>query len=151
MNKRAGKSRPAQFRVACDCTDKESDEVEIVSAFDAAVAVQGGELKQDLVFTPSTVGKFEYEFQAAAADSITVTEKAGAATAGVPAGFEAIEPNSYVVALAESKGAGLTLSKIDYIFDPAAAGLAGKDITKAQVGKLCPETGAFDQPDARRA
>jgi hypothetical protein len=89
------------------------------------------------------VGKFEFEFQSSAADEITVTENAGAATAGAPAGFEAIEPNSYTVALSVSKGAGLTLSKIDYIFDAASAGLAGKDVTKAQVGKLCAETGAF--------
>jgi hypothetical protein len=120
-----------------------ADEVEIESAFDAAVPVQGGDLKQDLVFTPSTVGKFEFEFQSAAADEITVTENAGAAAAAPPAGFEAIEPNSYTVALGVSKGAGLTLSKIDYIFDAAAAGLAGKDVTQAQVGKLCAETGSF--------
>jgi hypothetical protein len=107
------------------------------------VPVQGGDLKQDLVFTPSTVGKFEFEFQSAAADEITVTENAGAAAAAPPAGFEAIEPNSYTVALGVSKGAGLTLSKIDYIFDAAAAGLAGKDVKQAQVGKLCAETGSF--------
>ena len=37
----------------------------------------------------------------------------------------------------------MTLSKIDYIFDVASAGLVGKDITQAQVGKLCAETGSF--------
>lgn len=47
------------------------------------------------------------------------------------------------MALAKSKGVGLTLSKIDYVFDAASAGLAGKDVTKAQVGKLCAETGSF--------
>lgn len=107
-----------------------------------------------------TVGSFEFEFQAAAADEVTVSENA--APAPPPAGFEAIEPNSYKVTLAQSKGVGLTLSKIDYIFDPASiftpvpvsfaipllisgigAGLEGKDITKAQVGKLCAETGDF--------
>jgi hypothetical protein len=122
-------------------TNKRIDEVEIESAFDTAVPVQGGELKQDLVFTPSTVGKFEFEFQSAAADEVTVTENAGAAAAAPPTGFEAIEPNSYTVALSVSKGAGLTLSKIDYIFD--AALVAGKDVTQAQVGKLCAETGSF--------
>ena len=95
-----------------------ANEVEIESAFDVAVPVQGGELKQDLVFTPSTVGKFEYEFQAAAADEVTVKENT--APGAPPTGFEAIEPNSYIVSLAQSKGAGLTLSKIDYIFDPAS-------------------------------
>ncbi|KAH7134940.1 hypothetical protein B0J11DRAFT_595768 [Dendryphion nanum] len=118
-----------------------ANEVELPGAFDVAVAVAGGELKQDIVYTPSTVGSFEYEFQAATADSITVSENT--APAPPPAGFEAIEPNSYIVALAESKGAGLTLSKIDYIFDVASAGLVGKDITKAQVGRLCAEAGAF--------
>lgn len=97
-----------------------ANEVEIESAFDVAVPVEGGDLKQDLVFTPSTVGKFEFEFQSAAADEVTVTENVGAAAAAPPAGFEAIEPNSYTVALAVSKGAGLTLSKIDYIFDAAS-------------------------------
>lgn len=96
------------------------NEVEIESAFDVAVPVEGGDLKQDLVFTPSTVGKFEFEFQSAAADEVTVTENVGAAAAAPPAGFEAIEPNSYTVALAVSKGEGLTLSKIDYIFDAAS-------------------------------
>ncbi|KAL5113460.1 hypothetical protein ACEQ8H_008652 [Pleosporales sp. CAS-2024a] len=123
--------------------ESKENEVEIESAFDAAVAVQGGELKQDLVFTPSTVGKFEFEFQSAAADEVTVTENAGAAAAAPPTGFEALEPNSYKVALSVSKGAGLTLSKIDYIFDTTAAGLAGKDIRQAQVGKRCAESGAF--------
>lgn len=72
-----------------------------------------------------------------------MTENVGGAAAAPPAGFEAIEPNSYTVALAVSKGAGLTLSKIDYIFDAAAAGLVGKDATKAQVGRLCTETNSF--------
>ncbi len=40
--------------------------------------------------------------------------------AAAPAGFEAIEPSSFKVGLGVSKGAGLTLSKIDYIFDPAS-------------------------------
>jgi hypothetical protein len=60
-----------------------------------------------------------------------------------PAGFEFLETSSYTVALGVSKGEGLTLSKIDYIFDTAAAGLEGKDITTSKVGRLCPETGSF--------
>ncbi|KAF2035768.1 hypothetical protein EK21DRAFT_84177 [Setomelanomma holmii] len=61
------------------------------SAFDAAVAVQGGELKQDFVFTPSTVGKFE--------SPISSTQR--------------------------------------------VLGCLARTFTKAQIGKLCPETGAF--------
>jgi hypothetical protein len=94
-------------------------EKEIESEFAAAVALEGGDIKQDIVFTPSTVGAFEFEFQNDVADECTVTENVGAAAAAPPAGFEAIEPNSYTVALAVSKGEGLTLSKIDYIFDAA--------------------------------
>lgn len=105
------------------------NEVEIESAFAAAVPLEGGDLKQDIVFTPSTVGKFEYEFQNAAADECTVTENVGAAAAAPPAGFEAIEPNSYSVALAVSKGAGLTLSKIDYIFDAASTYFSSNALT----------------------
>ena len=72
------------------------------------------------------MGKFEYEFQATAADEIKVTENK---TPGAPpAGFEAIEPNSYVVSLAKSKGAGLTLSKIDYIFDATGTFLSQKGV-----------------------
>jgi hypothetical protein len=122
-------------------TNGYTDELEIEGAFDTAIPVQGGELKQDIAFTPSTAGKFEYEFQSAAADEVTVTENAGAAAAAPPTGFEAIEPNSFTVALSVSKGAGLTLSKIDYIFD--AALLAGKDVTQSKVGKLCADTGSF--------
>ena len=139
--------------------EEAANEVNINGAFDVAVPVQGGELKQDILFTRSTVGNFEFEFQGAAADEVTVSENA--APAPPPAGFEALEANSFVVSLAQSKGVGLTLSKIDYIFDTAStlmdvlilarkiltlrigAGLAGKDITKAQVGRLCAETGAF--------
>lgn len=58
-------------------------------------------------------------------------------------GFEAIEPNSYIVSLAQRRCAGLTLSKIDYIFDAAAIELMGKDVKAAQVGRLCAETGEF--------
>jgi hypothetical protein len=63
------------------------------------------------------------------------------------------------VSLAQSQGAGLTLSKIDYIFDgasrytsknqkyhlltPSDPALAAMDLTQSQIGKLCAETNAF--------
>ncbi|KAF2272412.1 uncharacterized protein EI97DRAFT_461930 [Westerdykella ornata] len=123
--------------------EEEAKENELVlnGKFDVPVAVQGGELKQDILFTSTAVGAFEYEYQAANADEVTVSENKS--PAAPPAGFEAIEPSSFKITLAQSKGAGLTLSKIDYIFDPASAGLQGKDITKSQVGKLCENTGQF--------
>lgn len=67
--------------------------------------------------TSQTTGSFEYEYQAAAADSITVSENKTPGTA--PTGFEFLEPSTFKVALAQSKGEGLTLSKIDFIFDAA--------------------------------
>lgn len=131
------------------------------AAFGAATAVEGGDIKQDLVFTPSvstvkvprsrthelilslqTVGKFEFEFQNDVADEVTVTENT-TPNGVAPEGFEFLETSSFTVALAVSKGEGLTLSKIDYIFDTAAAGLEGKDITTSKVGRLCAETGSF--------
>lgn len=87
------------------------------------------------------VGSFEFEFSNTAADTVTVTENK--TPAAPPAGFELLETSSFKVALATSKGAGLTLSKIDYIFDTASPGVQGKDITKARVGKLCTDTNSF--------
>ena len=63
--------------------------------------------------------------------------------AAPPAGFAAIEPASFQVSLAASAGAGLTLSKIDYVFDITNPAVLAADITKAQVGRLCAETGTF--------
>ncbi|KAF2690721.1 hypothetical protein K458DRAFT_426172 [Lentithecium fluviatile CBS 122367] len=120
----------------------EGNEVELAGVFDTPTAVEGGDIKQDIKFTPSTVGAFEFEFQNDVADEVTVTENA-TPNGVAPEGFEFLEPASYTVALGVSKGEGLTLSKIDYIFDTTAAGLAGKDITTSKVGRLCPETGSF--------
>ncbi|CAI6255452.1 unnamed protein product [Periconia digitata] len=120
---------------------EKENEVDLTGEFGKAVAVEGGDIKQDILFTKSTVGAFEFEFQSAAADSVTVTEKEPGGAA--PAGFEFLESKTYAVALAVSKGEGLTLSKIDYIFDVASAGLAGKDITQSKVGRLCQSAGAF--------
>ena len=75
------------------------------------------------------------------ADTLTVTENK--TPAAPPAGFVAIEPSSFKVALSQSKGAGLTLSKIDYVFDAASIVTAGVDLTQAKVGKLCTDVGAF--------
>jgi hypothetical protein len=65
-----------------------------------------------------TVGAFEFEFQSATADTVTVTENK--TPAAPPTGFELLETSSYQVALATSKGVGLTLSKIDFVFDAAS-------------------------------
>ncbi len=84
------------------------------------------------------IGAFEFEFQNDVGDELTgrlfschglswippfliclkVTENK--TPAAPPAGFVAIEPSSFKVALGVSKGKGLTLAKIDYIFDAAS-------------------------------
>ncbi|KAG4419492.1 hypothetical protein IFR04_007366 [Cadophora malorum] len=121
--------------------EKLAGEKELVGAFGTAVALEGGDIKQDTLFTKSAIGAFEFEFQSQAADELTVTENKTPATP--PAGFVAIEPSSFQVALGVSKGAGLTLSKIDYVFDGTNAALAAMDLTQAKVGKLCADTGSF--------
>jgi len=75
-------------------------------------------LSDALLNYSQTVGNFEYEFQAATADELTVTQNTS--PGAPPTGFEALEPNSFIIDLKQSKGAGLTLSKIDYIFDTAS-------------------------------
>ncbi|PVH79207.1 hypothetical protein DL98DRAFT_632873 [Cadophora sp. DSE1049] len=121
--------------------EKLAGEKELVGAFGTAVALEGGDIKQDTLFTKSAIGAFEFEFQSQAADELTVTENK--TPAAPPAGFVAIEPSSFQVALGVSKGAGLTLSKIDYVFDGTNTALAAMDLTQAKVGKLCADTGSF--------
>ncbi|KAH7419480.1 hypothetical protein BKA64DRAFT_737655 [Cadophora sp. MPI-SDFR-AT-0126] len=121
--------------------EKLAGEKELVGAFGTAVALEGGDIKQDTLFTKSAIGAFEFEFQSKAADELTVNENK--TPAAPPAGFVAVEPSSFQVALGVSKGAGLTLSKIDYVFDGTNAALAAMDLTQAKVGKLCADTGSF--------
>ncbi|KAF2712564.1 hypothetical protein K504DRAFT_499649 [Pleomassaria siparia CBS 279.74] len=124
-----------------EAAEGEGNEKNLVGVFDVVTELEGGDIKQDVQFTKSAVGSFEFEFQGAAADQLTVTENK--TPAAPPAGFVAIEPSSFKVALAQSKGVGLTLSKIDYIFDTASTATTGVDLTKAKVGKLCTDVGAF--------
>ncbi|KAF2110377.1 hypothetical protein BDV96DRAFT_691174 [Lophiotrema nucula] len=141
QNAKAKEGEAAAGEEVAEGEEGAENEVDVQAIFDTPVEVQGGDLKQDLQFPPSAIGSFEYEFQATTADTVTVTENKTPASA--PSGFVAIEPSSFKVSLAQSKGAGLTLSKIDYIFDTASAALAGMDITQAKVGRLCADVGAF--------
>ncbi|KAF2473396.1 uncharacterized protein BDR25DRAFT_387606 [Lindgomyces ingoldianus] len=105
------------------------NEVRIEGKFDTPTTLQGA------------IGAFEYEFQAPTGDELTVTENK--TPPPPPAGFVAVEPSSFKVALKQSKGAGLTLSKIDYIFDPTSPALTNVDLAQTRVGKLCNVTGTF--------
>ncbi|KAF2641156.1 hypothetical protein P280DRAFT_548911 [Massarina eburnea CBS 473.64] len=122
--------------------EENKNEVNLTGVFGKATALEGGDIKQDVLFSKSTVGSFEFEFSNKVADQVTVAENQ-APTGTAPTGFEFLEKSTYAVSLGTSKGVGLTLSKIDYIFDTTSAGLQGKDIAQSKVGRLCPETGAF--------
>ncbi|KAK8004052.1 hypothetical protein PG989_003771 [Apiospora arundinis] len=119
--------------------EKKKDEIEIEGAFGTPVPLVGGKKKQDTAFK-STVGKFEVEFSADTARTLTVTENKTPGKA--PTGFKLLEPSSFKVSLAEG-GDKLTFGGIDYIFDPASAGLKGVDLSKSQVAKLDAASNTF--------
>ncbi|PGH23435.1 hypothetical protein AJ80_02545 [Polytolypa hystricis UAMH7299] len=109
-------------------------------AFDEAIALGGGDIKTDVLFTKSAVGSLEIEFQNAEGRTLTVTENK--TPGSPPAGFVAIEPSSFQVNLAEGAD-GLTLQKVDYIFDVTNPAIAALDLSQGQIGKLCTETNTF--------
>ncbi|GAP85203.2 hypothetical protein SAMD00023353_2201430 [Rosellinia necatrix] len=124
--------------------EENEDEVDIAGTLDTPVALEGGDIKQDVTF-PASVGEFEVEFQAKTARTLTVSENKTPVAA--PAGFTALEPSSFKVALAEG-GDALTLGQIDFIFNTTNAALTGVDLSKSRVGKLCTETNTFVIDDA---
>lgn len=94
-----------------------ANKIDLPGAFDAAIALQGGDIQQDVLFTKSAVGALEVEFQNAEGRTLTVTENK--TPAAPPAGFQALEPSSFKINLAEGADA-LTLQKVDYVIDPAS-------------------------------
>ncbi|KAF6765502.1 hypothetical protein DFP72DRAFT_797982 [Ephemerocybe angulata] len=120
---------------------------DITGTFATAIPLLGGDQKTDVLFTKGTVGSLEVEFQDKNTNTLTVTENKAPAKNSVPAGFAFLDPVTYKIAL-EKSAAGLTLQKVDFIFDPASTALKGVDFAKAKVGKLCTETKAFVISDA---
>ncbi|KPM40133.1 hypothetical protein AK830_g6409 [Neonectria ditissima] len=114
----------------------EANEIEKEGLFGEAVALDGGDIKQDVLFPPGENGVLEVEFQNAEGRTLTVVENA--APAAPPAGFVALESKSYIIELAEGAD-GLTLSKVDYILTEGNA----LDISQGQIGRFCTEAGAF--------
>ncbi|KAK2759046.1 hypothetical protein FQN54_003145 [Arachnomyces sp. PD_36] len=120
----------------------EGNEVEnnVNGAFNQAIQLGGGNVKTDVLFTKSAVGALEVEFQNNVGRTLTVTENK--APAAPPAGFQALEPSSFQINLAEG-AQGLTLQKVDYVLDVTNANVAAQDISQGQIGKLCTETNTF--------
>ncbi|KFZ06270.1 hypothetical protein V501_07550 [Pseudogymnoascus sp. VKM F-4519 (FW-2642)] len=116
------------------------NKLDLAGIFGTAVALQGGDIQQDVLFTKSAVGSLEVEFKNAAGRTLTVTENK--TPAAPPAGFQALEPSSFKINLAEGADA-LTLQKVDYVIDAASPDIVGLDIANGQIGKLCTETNTF--------
>ncbi|KAF2971982.1 hypothetical protein GQX73_g1612 [Xylaria multiplex] len=131
-------------KAAAEEEEENENEVDIAGTFDTPVALEGGDIKQDVIFQGS-VGGFEVEFQAITARTLTVSENKTPAAA--PAGFKALEPSSFKVNFAEG-GGELTLGQIDFIFNITNEALSGVDLSTSRVGKLCTETNTFVVDDA---
>lgn len=96
---------------------EDPNKLDLAGVFGTAVALQGGDIQQDVLFTKSAVGALEVEFKNAAGRTLTVTENK--TPAAPPAGFQALEPSSFKINLAEGADA-LTLQKVDYVIDAAS-------------------------------
>lgn len=96
---------------------EDPNKLDLTGVFDTAVALQGGDIQQDVLFTKSAVGTLEVEFKNTEGRTLTVTENK--TPAAPPAGFQALEPSSFKINLAEGADA-LTLQKVDYVIDPAS-------------------------------
>ncbi|KAH9478011.1 hypothetical protein JR316_0010245 [Psilocybe cubensis] len=139
-NKAAKASSAASAAATVTPANAEGDEVELNGAFNTAVSLGGGNIKTDVIFPKGAVGSFEFEFQDATANTVTVTENKTPGKA--PAGFAFLDPSSYKVSLGR-KARNATLQKIDIIFDPALPALAGVDISQAKIGKLKKKNNTF--------
>ncbi|KAL6406637.1 hypothetical protein AUP68_09438 [Ilyonectria robusta] len=127
---------PAAGEEAGEAEGEEGNEVETEGAFGTAVALTGGDVKQDVLFPPGTNGVLEVEFQNAEGRTLTVTENT--TPAPPPDGFVAAEAVSYKIDLAEGAD-NLTLSKVDYILNAGST----LDISGGKIGRLCTEANAF--------
>lgn len=96
---------------------EDPNKLDLAGVFGTAVALQGGDIQQDVLFTKSAVGALEVEFKNAAGRTLTVIENK--TPAAPPAGFQALEPSSFKINLAEGADA-LTLQKVDYVIDAAS-------------------------------
>lgn len=97
--------------------EEKGDELNLNGVFGTAVALGGGNVKTDVLFTKGSVGSLEVEFQDAKANSLTVTENKTPGKA--PTGFALLDPSTYKIALKDG-AANLTLQKVDFIFDPTS-------------------------------
>ncbi|KAK2786191.1 hypothetical protein FQN52_007937 [Onygenales sp. PD_12] len=132
-----------------------ANELEVAGVFDQPIALGGGDVKTDVLFTksvpidrpygPFAVGALEVEFQNQEGRTLTVTENK--TPAAPPTGFVAIEPSSFQINLTEGAD-GLTLQKVDYVFDVTNPAVAAMDLAQSKVGLLCTDRNIFIVDDA---
>ncbi|KAH0836052.1 hypothetical protein AYO21_02693 [Fonsecaea monophora] len=110
-----------------------AEKININGTFGQAVALQGGDIQTDVLYPPSAIGSLEIEFKNR--DGRTLNVRENKTPAPPPTGFVALEPSSFIVNLAGGTQ-GLTLQKVDYIFNVANPAVVAANIAQAQVGKL---------------
>ncbi|KIW84355.1 hypothetical protein Z517_03605 [Fonsecaea pedrosoi CBS 271.37] len=110
-----------------------AQKININGTFSQAVALQGDDIQTDVLYPPSAIGSLEIEFKNR--DGRTLNVRENKTPAPPPTGFVALEPSSFIVSLAGGTQ-GLTLQKVDYIFNVANPAVVAANIAQAQVGKL---------------
>ncbi|KAK2804892.1 hypothetical protein FQN50_006398 [Emmonsiellopsis sp. PD_5] len=141
----AGADAGAAGEAAAGGGGEAANELEAAGAFDQPIALGGGDVKTDVLFTKSAVGALEVEFQNQEGRTLTVTENK--TPAAPPTGFIAIEPSSFQINLAEGAD-GLTLQKVDFVFDVTNPDVAAMDLAQSRVGLLCTEREIFIVDDS---
>ncbi|KAF5386796.1 hypothetical protein D9615_001604 [Tricholomella constricta] len=118
---------------------EKKNEIEIVGAFDTAIAISGSNQKTDIFFPESAAGKLEVEVDANAPNTITV--KQNTSPVAPPAGFLFVDPTTYQIATVSKTNPAIDVVKVDYIF--SAAVLAAVDVKQGVIGKLDTATNTF--------
>jgi hypothetical protein len=141
---------------AAEAGAEAEEELLIDGAFDTAIAVDGGNAKTDILFpgnvssrppTPMPItdyqqaaGEFELEYNATAANAITVTQNASP-SGNPPAGFLFVDPTSFTVSTQNPTDPATDAVKIDYFYSEAVK--ATIDVNQGVIGKLDAASGTF--------
>ncbi|EPE02568.1 accumulation-associated protein [Ophiostoma piceae UAMH 11346] len=131
-----GDNRP--YRVVARQEEVEDpNKLDITGTFGTTVALQGGNIQQDVLYAPGVVGALEVEFSNADGRSLKVKEVTEPGSP--PAGFALLEPVAYKIKVKGGSAKNLTLSKVDYIQNAAST----IDISQGQIGLLDKATNTY--------
>ena len=132
----AGDGRPHNL-VARQEEVEDPNKLDITGTFGTAIALQGGNIQQDVLYAPGVVGALEVEFSNADGRSLKVKEVTNPGSP--PAGFALLEPVAYKIKVKGGSANNLTLSKVDYIQNTAST----IDISQGQIGLLDKATNTY--------